>query len=438
MIRKYVLKEIIRDFHMRELPEVIERDVKVSAGSGKVISIVGVRRSGKTYLMFHTIRKLLESGEPVERMIYVNFEDERLEFKREELDLIIQAYRELYPDQNLKDCFFFFDEVQNVEGWERFVRRVYDSISKNVFITGSNSRLLSTEIATSLRGRTVKVETFPLSFGEFLRFKGFEFFPSKDVYSSSRRAKLVNLFEEYVTFGGFPEVVLSEERDFKLRILQEYFDVMLYRDLVERYNISNPYVLKFFIKRVFESTGKPLSVNRIFNQLKSGGYRIGKDTLYQYLDYATAVYLVRVLQKYSKSVLKRELGEKKVYAVDNGLLMALSFEMGRDYGRLLENAVFNELLRQGGELFFYKNRKECDFVWFVEGQPVLIQVSYELRDKRTSEREIAGFMDVCRFFGKKEGYILTAGTEEEHIEDGIHINVLPAWKFLLTLPATFS
>ena len=179
------------------------------------------------------------------KILFVNFEDERLELSQDDLDLILQAFAELYPDQKLSECYFFFDEIQNISGWEKFVRRIYDSISKNIYITGSNSKLLSSEIATSLRGRTISFEIYPLSFNEYLRFLNIEV----DYYSSKSLAYIKNSMEKYLKNGGFPEIVFLEPL-YANKTLQEYFNVLLYKDLAERYSITNTVALKYFLKRI--------------------------------------------------------------------------------------------------------------------------------------------------------------------------------------------
>jgi predicted AAA+ superfamily ATPase len=432
-MKKDILKEIIRDFHRESLPDSKKRDVTIPLDSGKIITVSGVRRSGKTFILYNTMKDILskkipKEKIPKEKILYINFEDERLDLKQEELDLILQCYRELYPDADLKSCYFLFDEVQNVNGWETFIRRVYDTITRNIFVTGSNSRLLSKEIATSLRGRTVTYEVFPLSFREYLRFHNTE----ADLYYSRTRARIVHLFEKFLTEGGFPETLLFKDASMKNKVLQEYFDVMLYRDIIERFSITNIPVLKYFIRRIFENITSPVSVNNIYNELKSQGYKIGKNSLYEYLDAAESIYLFLIAKKYSRSVLKQELGEKKVYAVDNGILNAVTFHFSKDYGKLLENALFLELHKNGREVFFYKNKKECDFIAFDKGKTrSIIQVSYTLADKTTRKREIEGLIDTCRYLGVKEGYIITFSEEENMREQGISIKVMPAYKFLL-------
>jgi len=431
---KEVLKTIIRSFHTGKLPKVIERDVRLPMNSGKVVSVVGPRRAGKTYLLFYQIISLIKKGVPLERILYINFEDERIELNQRSLDLVIQAYRELYPEFKLEECYFFFDEIQNVEGWEKFVRRVYDTITKNIFLTGSNSKLLGYEIATSLRGRTIRFELFPLNFREFLRFKGFEFDKHRDFYSPEKKAKLVKLFEEYMLFGGFPEVVFLDE-SIKVKTLQEYFEVMLYRDIVERYSVKDVKVLKYFLKRLAESAGRFFSVNRIYNELKSMGFRIGKDTLYSYLEYAEASYVVKLLKKHYRSVAKAEIGEKKVYLIDTGILNSIRLFEKQSYGVLLENLIFREFLPFVKSMTVFKERKECDFVL---DDKVALQVCFDPTDSITLHREIEGLKEACQYFGLKVGYIISYDTKEEIIKNHLKIYILPAYEVLLEPETIFS
>lgn len=428
MIKKDVLKEIIKNFHKAKNPSIKKREVAAPINTGKIITLSGVRRSGKTFTLYEAINRLESQGILREKILFINFEDERLELKKEELDMILQAYRELYPDFDLANCYFFFDEVQNVEGWERFIRRIYDTVSENIFITGSNSRLLSKEIATTLRGRTVTVEIFPLSFNEYLTFHGVE----PDIYHAATRSKIINLFEKFIFEGGFPESVAIEDTSLRNKILQEYFDVMLYRDLIERFGITNSPALKYFIKRVFENITSPASVNKIYNELKSQGYKVGKNSLYEYSEAAESIYMFLEVKKYSKSVLKQEMGEKKVYVIDNGLLNAVTFKFSHDYGKLLENLVFLELAKKGKHVAFYKEKKECDFIIFKKSEArEAIQVSHSIADRDTRNREVGGLVAACKDFGLSKGTVITFSEEDEIEYEGIKIRVVPAYKFLL-------
>lgn len=426
-MKKDILKEIIRNFHVTHLPSLVERDIAIPFGSGKIITLVGARRSGKTYVLFNLMDKLVKAGADFRNILYVNFEDERIDLKLNELDLIIKAYAELYPDTKIKDCYLFFDEIQNIENWEKFIRRVYDSLTRNIFITGSNSKFLSSDIATSLRGRTISFEVYPLSFREYLRFNKV----GVDIYSSKSLAKINNYLFGFLKNGGFPEVFAYDD-NMRAKVLQEYFNVMIYRDLIERYEIKNAAVLKYFLKRILASATKQLSVNTIYNELKSSGFKIGKNHLYEYLDACQNIYLAFVLTKHTHKLVSRELGERKVYAIDNGLLNAISFKFSEDTGKAMEQVIFLELKRRGSEVYFYKEKYECDFI-IKKGHAVseAIQVSFSLSDKKTAARELRGIVDACKNFGLKEGTVITIDESKDFESDGIKIKQVPLYKWLL-------
>jgi predicted AAA+ superfamily ATPase len=430
MKRKDIFKELIVEFHQDGIPDFIERDLELPINTNKIISVIGVRRSGKTYLLFQTIKKLLEKI-PIEKIIYINFEDERLEIKAQDLSLLLEAYKELYPEISLKDLYLFFDEIQNIEDWEKFVRRIYDKYTKNIYITGSNSKLLSKEIATALRGRTISYEIFPLSFKEFLKFKGF-YFEEKDFYNLEKRGIWKKQFLEYLEYGGFPEIVFFDDKNLKLKTLQNYFEVMLYKDLVERFQIKNSIILKYFIKRVIENIGKPLSVNNIFNELKSQGYKVSKDSLYEYLEMIEDIYLSIIVRKYSKSILKTGFSQKKAYIVDNGLINALSFSFKENYGVLLENLIAKEFKANGYEIFYYKEKKECDFVVAKKDKVIPVQVSYSLFSEKTKKREINGLLEAAKFLNVKNGIILTFDEFEELTINNIEIKIFPFYYYFNT------
>ena len=366
---------------------------------------------------------------PKTKILFLNFEDERLELGVNELDLILQSFSELYPEQNLSECYFFFDEIQNITNWEKFVRRVYDTISKNIFITGSNSKLLSSEIATSLRGRTLSYEVYPLSFSEYLSFKDIEV----DLYSSKSLAYIKNAQDKFLTDGAFPETLFLEEqyRNQTLQ-LQEYFNVLLYKDLAERYNITNTVALKFFLKRIIASSTKQISINKIYNELKSSGIKIGKNTLYDFLDYVQNIYLALTLHKYDKSLANKELGEKKIYSIDIGLNNATEFKFSDNVGKSLENAVFLELKRNYDEIFYYRDsNSECDFI--VNEKNTItraIQVTYDMNDEDTKKREIKGIINACKNFNLADGVIVTYENEEVITLDEIKIELIPFYKWI--------
>lgn len=432
MGKKELLKQLIAGFQALLPIEVCPRELTLPLDSGKIITVPGVRRCGKSSLFLLAINQLIrERIIAKEQILFLNFDDERLHLNADNLDEILQAYRELYPAIPLKDVYMFFDEVQMADDWQPFVRRVYEQECRHIFLTGSNSRMLSSELATSLRGRTLQYEEFPLSFNEFCNFTDI----NTNYYVPENRAKLVNAFKTYLHGGGFPEVVLAAPL-YKDKILQEYFFVMLYKDLVERYEIKNPEPIRYFIKRVMSNLTKPTSINRIYNELKSQGVSIGKNTLYDVIVQTESVYLFFSLTKYEPSLVKESTGDKKYYCIDNGLRSVLLNPHSEDNGKLLENAVFLHLrrnLRIQEELHYYKGKKECDFV-VVEYDKVtrLIQVSYQMGDEETRKREVDGLLEAAQATGCRKLTIVTMETETEWKEQDMSIHVVPAWKWMLS------
>ena len=427
MIRKDIVKEIILVNQNRNLDQVLPRETLIPLNTGKIISITGIRRCGKTHLLLSLIKQLCSGGSEKEFILFINFEDERLSLKSDELDIIIQAYRELFPENDLGNVYFFFDEIQNVSGWEKFVRRVYDSISKNIFITGSNAKMLGTDISTSLRGRSINIELFPLSFNEYLLFNNLD----KQYHSPSNRANILNALKKYLINGGFPEVINSQ---YAQNILQEYYYVMLYKDLIERYNISNVSALKYFLDRIVINTGKPSSIRKIYNELKSSGHAVSKDSLYQFAEHAESIYFSFHLSRFDYSFIKRSQAEKKIYFIDNGLINALTYHFSENTGSLLENAVFLYLRRlHPHKVFFYKQHHECDFLIMDKDKPSeIIQVAYKLDDQNTLDRELKGIESASKYFGLTKGTIITFEEERDIIMDNIKVSVIPAYKYFLT------
>lgn len=426
-MKKDALKTIIRDFHVTARPALKPRLLKIPVDTGKIITLVGVRRCGKTSLLFNIISNLLQQGVPMPSILYINFEDERLNLKTDELDMLLQAWQELYPETGIDECSFFFDEIQNIPGWDKFVRRLYDRGARNIFITGSNAHLLSSDIATSLRGRALSYEVFPLSFGEYLSFR--EVTPD---LNSSRSIALVNHhLQDYLRHGGFPEVTFYDDA-LRNRVLQEYFNVMIYRDMAERYLIKNLPALKFFLKRIIASATKPFSVNKIYNELKSAGFRIGKNQLYDFLDGAQNIHLAKTLKKHSDSLIDRELGERKMYVIDTGLLNALDFKFSDDTGKALEQVVFLELKRREKEICYFKDTAECDFIIKQDLDVTeAIQVSATLADPETRSRELRGLRECCKRFNLTHGVIITLDESEAFEHDGIAVTLIPLYRWLL-------
>jgi len=430
VIRKEVIQQLIKNFQDRHQPALVAREEALPLHTRKVVVAKGVRRSGKSSAMLLAVDSLLAEGVSIEQVLYLNFDDERLPFSVESFDLILQAYRELYPNQHLQQVYVFLDEVQQCAGWEQFVRRLYDQETQNVFVTGSNARLLSSEIATSLRGRTLQFEYFPLSFGEYCHFKKID-----HNYGSSRQNALLEAtFKSYCQQGGFPELAL-DETPYRDKILQEYYHLMLYRDMVERYDIRNLPALRYFIRRLIVNISKPTSIQKIFSELKSAGLAVSKNSLYEWVEQLEAIYLFLPLPKFEPSMVKEQRSEKKYYLIDNGLLRALSPALSEGRGMMLENVVYLQLRRSAdlaSQFFFYKGKKECDFVVAQNHNVVqLVQVCWEVYEPDTLKREIAGLLEAAQATSCKNLWLVTDHQEDEIQQNGYTIRMIPAWKFCL-------
>jgi len=429
--KKNLLKRLFLEFQNNLPMKVFSRESELPIGTNKIISVCGVRRSGKTFSMFDAINKLLKSGVHKQQILFLSFDDERLQLHQEELDLIIQAYREIFPDIVMEKVYIFFDEIQMTDGWESFVRRIYDKETKHIFISGSNSKMLATDIATSLRGRSIQFEIFPLSFSEFCSFRKIE----SNIFTSKNETKLINGFKDYLMYGGFPELVLNGYAHIE-KILQEYYHIMLYKDLIERYNIKNIAVLKYFVARLLSNHTSPTSINKIYNEIKSSGLKTDKNLLYQLAEHLEAIYFTQRLRKYDNSVLKTELAnERKVYFIDNGFLQALKQSTSDDYEKLLENTVFLYYRRQSlfmRGLYFYKKNKECDFVIFDRDKPQeIVQVCYDITDISTKKREIEALIEASAYLKCDNLKIVTLDNSQEvHVGDKIIqiVNVIDLMK----------
>jgi len=429
MEKKNIIKNLILD-HQEKLPveDILPRELSLPTDKNKIIVVSGVRRCGKTTLLKLTQNKLLDKGIEAKKILFFNFDDERLLLQTEELDLILQSYRELYPDISLNECYFFFDEIQNIDHWDKFVRRIYDNETKNIFISGSNGKLLGSEIASSLRGRTMQYELYPLSFFEFLSFNNI----TKQYYGDKNKGAVMHALSHYLHSGGFPEIIDRNDED-RLMILSAYYRVLLFRDIIERYNVTRISALKYFIKRLISNLGKPFSINKIFNDLRSQGIKADKDYLYEIMEYIEAVYLSFRLYKFDYSVVNREMSDKKLYAIDNGLINAISWQFSDDLGKLFENTVYLWLKRLFSEdLFYFDKKNECDFIVFDRDKPAYaIQACYDPSEKKTLEREIKGLTNALEYFRLDTGYLITAENEDEIVIHDKTIKIVPAYKMMI-------
>ncbi|MES2773674.1 MAG: ATP-binding protein [Bacteroidota bacterium] len=433
MISKDILIEIYTNFAENLPLQIVHRNQSVPINSGKIITVTGVRRGGKTSVMMDTINQLLLANVAKDNILFLNFDDDRLPFEPNGFDTIIQAFRELYPDTKPEETYIFFDEVQVANGWEQFVRRLYDTFTKNIFLSGSNSKMLATDIATTLRGRTLQFEVFPLSFSEYCFFTK----TNTAIHSLKEIPKLTLAYKEYVNHSAFPELVLGGYR-FMEQTLQEYYFVMLYKDLVERYDIKNTSALKYFVKRILANLTKSTSINKINNEMKTGGIKSDKNFLYQVADYLEAIYFFQKLPRWNPSLNKETFSDKKYYCIDNGFLKALLTRTSSDDGILLENLVFLHLRRQfpfGRGLYFYSGSKECDFILTqMDVATQLVQVCFSTDNPDTLARELNGLLEAALYFNCSNLLLVTHDEEREIKMNGFTINVVKAWKWMVSLP----
>ncbi len=419
--------------HQEEIPlSLHERSLQLPLNKQRIVTVTGVRRCGKSSLLHLTINRLLASGVDKEQILYIGFDDERLaNMDVSDFDEILQAYRLMYPDRPLSSVYMFFDEIQIVKGWELFVLRVYKSYCKNVYVTGSTAQMLSGEMSSALRGWPDEYTEYPLSFKEFIAFKGVK----ANRYTEEGAALMANMFKSYLLTGGFPQAVLADVETERVKLLQAYFNTMLFRDMIEHYNISaSPSVVRYFLKRVFNNITKPSSVNNIYNDLKSQGLRLSKDSLYQWLDYSCNIFLLHKVPKYSKSIIKQSTSLSKYYVADFALAKSVLLPQSEEKGKALENAVYMHLARhlnENEQIYYFNEGAECDFVIANdEGVKELIQVCWEL-DEFNTPRECGGLCATSAATGCKKASIITCNQAQSIHYGDLQINVVAAWDFML-------
>lgn len=382
---------------------------------------VGIRRTGKSYMMYQQIKQLEADGVPMSQIVYVNFEDERLlEMTSDDLNTILEIGLEI-SGTDVKP-YLFLDEIQNVNGWEKFVRRIAD-MKYRINITGSNSKMLSSEIASTLGGRFVIVNIYPYSFSEYLNANHMEK-DYLDVISTKDRADVLSKYNEYVTYGAFPELV--EIRN-KRAFLNSIYQTVYLGDIITRNKITNDFAIRLILKKIAESVTKPLSFSRLTNILKSAGTSISKQTVINYVGYMTNSYLLFTLQNYAAKLVEKETSPK-YYFMDTGLLGLVLLDCK---SAQLENLVAIELIRRYGteNVYFFENNVEIDF--YVPSEKLAIQVSMQVLDNMdTKERETKAFVKLNNFISDSKCILITNSEEAALNCEGIDIDVVPIWKWL--------
>jgi len=430
-----IVKSIILDFQEISLETGVPRRLEVETIPGKATICIGVRRSGKSTYLFQIIERLLNAGVPRENILYINFFDDRLRnLLKEGLGLITEAYYALYPEKkNSEMVYCFFDEIQTFEGWEPFVDRLMRTEQCEIYLTGSSAKMLSREIATQMRGRALSWELFPFSFREFLDYKGLD---SADPLSTKKRLTIQKAFEEYWETGGFPEVA-GLKRLLRIKIHQEYFQAVLFGDLVERHNISHPKALTDLAHRLINNIASLYSINSLTGYLKSLGHKAPKSAVSDYLEWFEDAYFLFTVRIFDASLARSKTNPKKIYCVDHAMVTSVASGVLINTGHLLENLVFTALRRVSPEIYYCKTKSglEVDFVVQIRDRSrALIQICESMAEPVTRKREVAGLSQAMAELGLKSGTIVTRNEEEEIDVDSGKIEVIPVWRFLLNLP----
>lgn len=420
-------------FRDRDLPDPIPRPIVPPEHHPEVKKawvLMGMRRSGKTWVAYQHIQNRIREGFAKTSNLYLNFEDDRLSgFEIDDFQTILDIYFELYPQYiDRPEVFFCFDEIQVVPGWEKFIRRLLDTEKMQICVTGSSAGMLSKELGSTLGGRAWPKEVFPFSLAEFLRIKGIE---ESHLPSPKIAAQIRYLTNEYLFYGGFPEAV-SESKELHAQLIQGYMDAVVLRDIVKRYGIGNAAILQKFLVRILRQLAAPLSVTKVYNTLKSMGLAIGKNSLFGYLQYFEDAYAILTVPFFSLSDSIRQVNPKKVYAIDPGVITAYSVKNDFEKASRLENAVFMQLRRTYSNICTYKTpgNKEIDFVVTTPTDHlILVQACLELQNEETRKREIGALVEAAREFDLQTGFIITEDTEETIDLEKLQIHCIPFWKW---------
>ncbi|MBI2411423.1 MAG: ATP-binding protein [Candidatus Kerfeldbacteria bacterium] len=418
------LKEIILE-QTEELQQMdsplIEREqfssVLKNAPLPHVVTIAGIRRCGKSTLLLQTMKRLQANS------YYCNFEDERfVDFTVNDFNTLYEVFVQLHGEQNI----FFFDEIQNIPGWERFVRRMYNNGHK-FYVTGSNAALLSKEFSTKLTGRHVTVPLYPFSFNEFLDFHK-QKWSKKDFQYTKRRAILLGLFEKYMEEGGMPEYLKYHNTN----VLTEVYNDILYRDIVARYEIKEVKVLRELALYLLSNVATQFSYNALKKMLQLGSM----NTVKSYIEYLENSFLFSTVNQFDYSLKKQQFAPKKIYCIDTSFINTIAFKHSENEGHILENIVYMALRRNKEDIFYYRTEKgkEVDFLIRKGTKPtLLIQVALNLASAKTKERELSALIEAMDEWKMKTGYILTKNTTDTIKQNGKTIYILPVYQWLLSL-----
>jgi predicted AAA+ superfamily ATPase len=419
---KQILKQILRD-NQQEVVRYKVEPRELIIDDFPCCVLVGVRRSGKSYMLYQQIQQLLINGKQWDEILYLNFEDERLEnFTAEDFNRLLECHQEMYGKRPM----LFLDEIQNIDGWEKFARRMADA-KYTIYITGSNAKMLSKEINSALGGRFLTYEVYPYSFREYVNVHRVSVLPN-DIISTEGRSDVVRLFNEYLHNGGLPaSALLPAKRNY----LSSVFQKIYLGDIIARNSITNVAGIRLMIRKIAESVCRPISFNRINNLLSSVGGKLSLATTIKYVEYCEDAWLLMKLKNYTACLADKE-SNSKYYFIDNGILNL--FLIDKD-SMLLENLVAMQLFRKYGHdmsnerVFFYNDNFEVDF--YIPEDTLAIQVCYSLSDEETLQREVNALKKLPKRLDCNRRLIITFDEETSFSDEYGTIEVVPAWKWLL-------
>lgn len=431
---KEILKQIITEFHQEPIPAPYIRRINIPTlpiNVRKAFVYIGMRRSGKTWALYQRMHDLMSIGIPKTQLLYINMEDDRLRrLTVSDLQLILTAYWELYPQYTQESSLhFFFDEIAEIQEWESFIRRLLDKESMQLYLSGSSAKMLSKEIATNLRGRTITREIFPFSFQEYAKHAGLSL---TQPMTSKNISHTQHTLLRYLNMGGFPET-LHADILLHRELLQGYMNTVIYRDIIERHNIKNHLALRQLLLHCLQNPAALLSINKLFQQLKSRGIEVSKNSLYDYLSFFEDAYCLFSIPVYSFSLNKASLKPKKIYPVDTGLITAYSIRPGYQQAALLETAVFLHLRRHYQDIFYFQTAsgKEVDFlVLEPNGNYHLYQVTLHMNEASTKEREMSALIEAMGELKLSNASIITLEETGEYAVPIGKIEITPLWRFV--------
>jgi predicted AAA+ superfamily ATPase len=414
-MEKELLRQVIYEQRSRRLDVgFVER--KIDQGlidSPEILVITGVRRCGKSVLLQQIRKKQKEQD------YFLNFDDERLiNFTVADFQILNEVFMEEFGVQHI----YYFDEIQNITGWERFVSRIYSEGNK-VCVTGSNAKMLSRELGTYLTGRHVTKQLYPFSFSEYLKLKKVEVDKS-DLYTSAGRAKLTSMMNEYLQYGGFPRYADSRDNNY----LSSLYRDIIFRDVIVRNNITNEIQIREMMIYLASNATHRFTYNSIAKLI---GIK-NPDTIKNYIKYVEDTYLVKQLTKFDNSVSTQMRTPKKIYFIDNAIISKIGFNATDNQGAKLENAVMIELIRRSYDVFYYSGNSECDFI-IRKGNKIVeaLQVTISLDNTKTYQREMKGLLEAMETYGLDEGYIITLNDNKDIEIEGKNVHIVSVWKWMM-------